>query len=276
MPAERAESGRARSRRVVCSVSGILMRLSVVGCGEAFGSGGRLQTAYHLSSGGAQDNPEEVLIDCGATTLVGLQRLSIDPNRIGAVLISHLHGDHFGGLPWLLLHARHAARRTAPLVIAGPAGTRERVRAASEALFPESMRTEPSYPLSFIDWEPSRPVDIGSYRVTPFEVSHPSGAMPFALRVTAGGRTLAFSGDTEWTDNLLQAADGADVFIVECQGWDQPPRYHMSWSVLQPRLGAIRARHIMLTHMGAEMLAQAPGIAGGRVLLAADGLVMDV
>ena len=78
------------------------------------------------------------LIDCGATTLIGLNRLGIDPNTIETIFISHLHGDHFAGLVWWLIHAQHVAKRTAPLTVVGPEGVQARFEAAAEALFPGS------------------------------------------------------------------------------------------------------------------------------------------
>ena len=83
------------------------MKLTVVGCGDAFGSGGRLQTCYHVELG-----DHRFLIDCGATSIIGLNRCGIDPNGIATIFISHLHGDHFAGLVWWLLHAQHVAKRT--------------------------------------------------------------------------------------------------------------------------------------------------------------------
>ena len=70
------------------------MRLTVIGSGDAFGSGGRHNTCFHLVAG-----ERTVLIDCGASAPVALRARSIDPNSIDAVILSHLHGDHFGGIP---------------------------------------------------------------------------------------------------------------------------------------------------------------------------------
>lgn len=247
------------------------MRLTVLGCGDAFGSGGRLQTCYHLAVGETQ-----VLIDCGTTALIGMERAGIDPNRLSAVLVSHLHGDHFGGLPWLVLHARHVARREASLTVAGPEGTEDRFLKASDVLFAESMKTPTRFPLAFTPYVLREPMQIAGLVVTAYPVSHPSGSVSCALRIEGGGRTLAFSGDTEWTDSLLEVSAGADLFIAECYAWQQPTRYHMGWSIIEPRLADIGARRIMLTHMSREMLANAGSIRDPRVVIADDGLQIDV
>ena len=120
------------------------MKLTVVGCGDAFGSGGRLQTCYLVD-----DGPKRFLIDCGATALIGLNRLRIDPNSIETIFISHLHGDHFAGLVWWMIHAKHVAKRTSPLTVVGPAGVEARFVAAAEALFPGSTEVQRSFELRF-------------------------------------------------------------------------------------------------------------------------------
>jgi ribonuclease BN (tRNA processing enzyme) len=82
------------------------MRLTIVGSGDAFGSGGRFNTCFRVESVDAA-----VLIDCGASTMVALGARRMDPNRLDGVIISHLHGDHFGGL---LIDAQHQSRRRRP------------------------------------------------------------------------------------------------------------------------------------------------------------------
>jgi len=103
------------------------MKLTVVGCGDAFGSGGRLQTCYHVEAADTR-----FLIDCGATALIGLNRLGIDANGVETIFISHLHGDHYAGLVWWLIHAQHVAKRTKPLTVVGPAGIEARFGAAAQ------------------------------------------------------------------------------------------------------------------------------------------------
>jgi len=97
------------------------MRVRFLGSGDAFGSGGRLQTCILLESGDFR-----CLVDCGASSLIALKRAAIDPNDIDTLLITHLHGDHFGGIPFLVLDGQFA-RRSRRLLVAGPPGVAERV-----------------------------------------------------------------------------------------------------------------------------------------------------
>lgn len=248
------------------------MKLTVVGCGDAFGAGGRLQTCFHLESG-----DQRLLLDCGATSLIGLERLGLDPAIVDTVLITHLHGDHFSGLVWWYLHGRFIARRTSPLRVIGPKGIATRFETAAEALFPGATdKSKPRIAMTFEEFSPGVPVAVGGLTVTPFEVSHPSGAPPYALRIDGGGASLAFSGDTEWVEALVPCATGTDLFIADCYGYDTPGGYHMSWKIISENLGRLGAKRVMLTHMGPEMLANRHAVTDPRVLIAHDGLVMDI
>jgi ribonuclease BN (tRNA processing enzyme) len=251
------------------------MKLTIVGCGDAFGSGGRLQTGYHVDLG-ADFGDHRFLIDCGATSIIGLNRFGIDPNGIATIYISHLHGDHFAGLVWWLLHAQHVAKRSAPLVVVGPPGIEARTITAAETLFVGSTKVPRRYDLKFIECHAGAPLTLGPVTVTAWEVSHPSGAPSHALRFEAGGKVLAFSGDTEWVEALVPVSDGADLFIAECYAFDGPVKFHTSWEILDHNLPRITAKRIMLTHMNNAMLARRHDIVRPNILLAEDGLVVDV
>lgn len=247
------------------------MRLTVLGCGDAFGSGGRLQTSFHLAwSGGS------ALVDCGATALIGMHRHALDPNAVGSILITHLHGDHFSGLVWWLLHAHHVSNRSSALTIAGPAGLRGRLQSAAEALFPGSSLLELRFPLDYREFSPGLALDVAGLGVTSFEVAHPSGAPAYALRLVADGTALGFSGDTSWVEELTACAEGVDIFVVDCFGYDTDIGSHMSWRTISAKRDQLRARRLMLTHMGPEMLARLGEIADPAVLAAVDGLVVEV
>ena len=81
------------------------MQLQFVGSGDAFGSGGRFNTCFHVV--GAETN---FLIDCGASSLIAMNRLGIDRNGIDFILLTHFHADHSGGVPFFILDAQFPAR----------------------------------------------------------------------------------------------------------------------------------------------------------------------
>lgn len=246
------------------------MKLTVLGCGDAFGSGGRLQTSYHLDTGETC-----MLLDCGATALIGLERAGLDAGRLDGVIVSHLHGDHFSGLVWWFLHAVHVVKRRRTFVIAGPAGIEARFRAAAEVLFPGSLEKQP-FELRFVEQRGGETAKLGSLAVTPFEVSHPSGAPSHALRIETGGKVLAFSGDTEWVEALVPCAQGADLFLCECYAYHAVVRYHMTWARLSQELPRISAHRVVLTHMSAAMLSRSSEVRRSGVELAEDGMVLDL
>lgn len=248
-------------------VKGEDMDLTVIGCSDAFGSGARLQTCFHVARPGSQ-----FLIDCGATTLIGLARENIDPNDISVIFVSHLHGDHFSGLVWWLIHAHHVSQRTQPLTIVGPDGIKERLHAASEALFPGTSKLEHQFDLIIRNFNDTEPLTVDDITATPFVVSHPSGATSYALRLAFDGKVVAFSGDTEWVEALIPAADGADLFIAECFAYDSNAKYHMNWTTISNNLPRLTAKSVMLTHMGPEMLIRRNDVRASNVILAEDGL----
>jgi ribonuclease BN (tRNA processing enzyme) len=247
------------------------MRVTIVGSGDAFGSGGRFNTCFHLVAGG-----RTVLIDCGASTNVALRARGIDLGTIDAVILSHLHGDHFGGIPFLLLDAQYMTRRDRRLVIAGPPGSRERIDAANEVFYAGSSKTEWRFPWEVIEIPLGVATDILGLSVTTAAVLHSSGAPSTALRVTDGNKTLAYSGDTQWTDALLPVARDADLFICECYEYERELTGHLNWKTLRGRMKDFAARRVMITHMSPTVLSRLAELRQSGVLIAEDGLVLDL
>jgi ribonuclease BN (tRNA processing enzyme) len=245
-----------------------VMRVRFVGSGDAFGSGGRWQTCIHLAAEG-----QVLLVDCGATSLVALKAQGLAPNAVDAVAVTHLHGDHFGGLPFLILDGQFS-RRSAPLLVAGPPGTRARLATAMEALFPGSSRADRRFPVEVTELATDgTPAGLGAATVRGWEVEHACSAPPLALRVELGGVTFAYSGDTQWTPALAEPAAGADLFAVEAYTFDRPIRYHLDYQTLRAHLGEIRAQRVVLTHMSTAMLSR---LADAKLPAAYDGMTIDL
>jgi ribonuclease BN (tRNA processing enzyme) len=244
------------------------MQLRIVGCGDALGSGGRFNTCFHVT--GASVN---FLIDCGASSLPALKRLGVAREAIDLILITHFHGDHFGGLPFLLLDAQFT-RRSRPLVIAGPVGIETRLANLMEALFEHSSKTKQRFDLSVVALEPEQSRTFGEVKVTPYPVIHGASGGPFlAYRIEAEGRVIAYSADTEWTDTLIPAARDADLFIAEAYYYDKIVKNHLSLKTLEAHLPAINAKRLVLTHMSDDML----GRLGELPYLAAhDGMAVEL
>jgi ribonuclease BN (tRNA processing enzyme) len=246
------------------------MRLTIVGSGDAFGSGGRFNTCFLL------ETAKGVLsVDFGASALIALKARAIDANRIDGILLSHLHGDHFGGLPFLLLDAQFLARRERPLLIAGPPGTRLRLDALLEVCFPLSSLNKWRFPWKVVELEVGSSSEVLGHSVSTAEVVHFSGAPSTALRISDGEKVFAYSGDTEWVDTLSSVAADADLFMIECYKYSGHPSGHLTWQVLEPRLKDLRARRIMLTHMNPTMLERLEEVRAYGVLVAEDGAILE-
>jgi ribonuclease BN (tRNA processing enzyme) len=244
------------------------MRLRFVGCGDAFGSGGRGNTCFHVT--GSEAN---FLIDCGASALPAMKRLDIARDDIELILITHFHGDHFAGLPFFLLDAQFS-RRSRPLVIAGPTGLAMRLTQVMEALFEHASSTKPKFDLQLVELAAGQDRSFGVVNVTPFSVVHGSSGGPFlAYRVAAEGRVIAYSADTEWTETLIPLGRDADLFIAEAYTYDKIVRNHLSLTTLEAHLAAIGPKRLVLTHMSDDMLMRLSTLPYDA---AHDGMIVDL
>lgn len=244
------------------------MRLTIVGSGDAFGSGGRGNTCFWLETAAAT-----LCVDFGASAPSAVKALRLDPNALDGIVLSHLHGDHFGGLPFLLLDYQFALRRERPFTIAGPPGTRARVDTLLEAFFPKSTGSNWKFAWAVQEIPVGVETEVLGHRVLTAEVVHQSGAPSTALRLCDGEKTFAYSGDTEWTDALPAIARGADLFVCECYAYAGTRiSGHMSWEVLRAKLPLLAAGRIVLTHMNPTMLAKADEARAAGLLVAEDGM----
>jgi ribonuclease BN (tRNA processing enzyme) len=244
------------------------MRVLIAGSGDAFGSGGRFQTCIALADDG--QTPARTLIDCGATSLTALRQQRVDPTEITTIVVTHLHGDHFGGLPFLILDGQFR-RRTHDLTILGPPGTGERLTRTMEALFPGSSSVRRRFAVKVAEHTDRHPVKVRDLTITPYEVRHASGAPAYAIRAQGPTATLTYSGDTEWADTLLDAADGADLFI--CEGYSpQHVKWHLDLDTLAQHRDQLGCRRLLLTHLSPSALAGA--LTGWDI--AHDGLCLDL
>lgn len=252
------------------------VRVQFLGTGGPLASGGRLQTCILV-----QNEHGCYLVDCGMTALVSMSRFAIDPGAIDAVLITHLHGDHYGGLPLMILEACINAHegstyppRTRPLRVAGPAETEARVRQVLD-LFSwgaQFAAMKDNGLLEFITLEPRRETVIHGLTVTAFPVLHYTPEAT-ALRITVGGKTIAYSGDTGWTDTLLEVAAEADLFICQTYTIDIPQWGLLNYRTLQVRRDKLTCKRLVLTHVGAQMQNR---LAEVEEEVAGDGLVITL
>jgi ribonuclease BN (tRNA processing enzyme) len=245
------------------------MDVTFVGCGDAFGSGGRLNTCFHVRAARTS-----FLIDCGASSLIGMNRCGIDRNAIDTILVTHFHADHFGGVPFFMLDAQFNTKRTRPLTIAGPPGLREFYPRAMETAFTGSSKTPPRFELNLVDLESAQRRSLGDITVRPARVRHAPAEGPFfAYRIDVDGKTIAFSGDTEWVENLVEIGREADLLISECYSFEKKVPFHLDYATLKTNLPRIKPKRLILTHLNADTLARA---AATGCQIAEDGMTIEV
>ncbi len=125
-----------------------------------------------------------------------------------------------------------------------------------EVFFPGSSKMRLRFPLKFVEFTKQTTATIDTWQVTPFEVVHPSGAPSFALRVAGEGKTIAYSGDTEWTDVLIQVAQNTDLFICEAYFFEKQVKYHLDYRTLLAHQAELGCRRLVITHMNEDLLKQ--------------------
>lgn len=225
------------------------VQVKFLGSGDSFGSGGRLQPCIHVKS--ANDN---FLLDCGTTALIGMKRYNVNPNDIEMIIISHVHGDHYCGIPFFILDAQLVNKRTQPLTIIGPQGIRKRTEEAMEVMFTNSSKVQQKFAIEYIELIPGTPQKIKGIEISPFLAEHPSGAPSLILRVCFGGKVITYTGDTDWTDNLIPASDGADLMISEAYFFEKKIKFHMVYKTLLEKINQLGFKKMIVTHMSREML----------------------
>jgi ribonuclease BN (tRNA processing enzyme) len=222
--------------------------LHFIGTSDAFGAGGRRQSAFLLRDGHAG-----LLVDCGVTTNTGLSAEGIRRDEIDAILISHFHADHFGGIPLFLLAALYADQRTKPLEIAGPPGIESRVIELGAAMGHSIPDREWTFPLTFRDLPAGQLNEVGPAKVTSFEVNHNKDACPHGHQIQFDGRKIVYTGDTGWFDELPQFSEGADLFVCECTYCESEFDMHLDLAEITAREQSFQCDRMILTHLGSEM-----------------------
>jgi ribonuclease BN (tRNA processing enzyme) len=244
------------------------VKITFAGTGDAFGSGGRLNTCILVEAPGIC-----FAIDFGASSLIALKALDIPHNRIDVILLTHLHGDHCGGVSALMMDAMLGAKRETPLTIVGPKGTVAHLPKVQEALYPGSQTMTPKFAVETIDMEMMKPHEIKGLKITTYPAIHTEATNPTSMRVEVAGKIIAYTGDSAWTEHMPELARGADLFISECYFFEKSVPFHMNYPDLAEHRDELDAKRILLTHMGPEMLARQDEV---PEQCAHDGLVIEL
>jgi ribonuclease BN (tRNA processing enzyme) len=255
------------------------LRLTVVGCSGSFPGADSAASCYLVQALDSGARTASVVVDLGSGALGPLQRY-VDLADLDAVLVSHLHPDHFLDLCGMYVARRYHPAGAPPgrLPVRGPTDTLVRL---SQAYGEDGVgKMEHVYEVS--TWAEGEPVPVGPFAVTARRVEHPVEA--YGLRIEHAGRVLAYSGDTDACDALLELARGADVLLAEAsfqEGRDDVRGVHLTGRRAGEAATAAGARSLVLTHLPPwtdpdVVLAEARSAFAGPVRLALPGLVVEV
>jgi ribonuclease BN (tRNA processing enzyme) len=245
-----------------------VLRLRILGSSDAFNASGALHSCYLL-----EHSTGSLLLECGPSVLAAMKRAKVATSTPDAILVSHLHGDHFGGIPFVFLEYMFQNRRTRPLRIIGPPTLERRVDDLYRALYKDIVECRPlAFELQYVEVHPGSRLEVAGFAVEAFEVPH--SATPFSLgyRLSGGGATVLFSGDSAWTDEFIPRSQGVDVFLCECCSLERATDVHTSYADILAHREALGCRRLLLTHLGADVR-ESSSVASER---AYDGMVVDL
>lgn len=242
------------------------IRVVFLGTGDAFSAGGRNQSACLI-----QHPQVTLLLDCGATILASLNKYNIPADPIDGILLSHLHGDHIAGLPFLFLHYMYIEPRTRLLSILGPEGLEGRIKQLYETMYPGDAATPLPFELDFTEVQLQQKHSIDILRIEPFRALHQVNPPSYGYTLELDGRKIVYTGDTGWTDELPVRAEGADLFICECSFYESQAAHHLDYPTIKERLADCGHKKMVLTHFGREVLQRSQKL---DLKLAYDGSVV--
>jgi ribonuclease BN (tRNA processing enzyme) len=201
-----------------------------------------------------------------------MKHSGISPDSVDVVLISHHHGDHICGVPFLLLEYQYRSPNRGPLTLAGPPGTEDLVTRLTALLFPGLDSKPRRYKVAFRELSTETTL-LGPAKVEPFRVRHFPDGVAYGFRLELDGKIVVYSGDTEWTDELAHYSAGANLLICECSTFESKVEFHMSHRELLGHRDRLRANRTILLHAGDDVLSRRGELA---FELAEDGQVVHL
>jgi ribonuclease BN (tRNA processing enzyme) len=226
--------------------------VTTLGTGDAFGGCGRAHSGTLVSAGRLC-----LLIDPGPAILPQMQKASLRSSAVDGVLITHLHGDHVAGWPFLLLDYQFASKRNRRLVVAGPRGSAKRLATLATACYRELAPGRLRFPIVYRELSAGDELTLGEAHASAFAMAHGRTEPCLGYRIRLGGKTIAVTGDTGWCESLIALSAGADLLLVECTTYSSESPTHLSYLQIAAHRDELNARRIVLTHVGSNLLRHA-------------------
>jgi ribonuclease BN (tRNA processing enzyme) len=257
------------------------MKVTFLGTSSAWATASRNNVCFVAHS------REPILFECGPSILHQLAVAGIDPAGIRTVIVSHIHGDHSLGLPMFLLAAQ-LGRRRAPLTVCMPESAIEPMKCVSASVYPGLRKL-----IGSVEWLPLPEKGTatfnlpGSATVTTARAEHPVPVVSTHVRFAPDGRSLAFSGDSAYCEEVAHNADGADLLAHDSNWSDRlatgSGHGHASAADAGTIAALARAKRLALVHTGRELAgheedirAEAAATFKGEVLVPADFQTIDL
>ncbi len=245
------------------------VKVTILGAGDAFGSRGYCQACYVIEADG-----KTILMEAGPCLLPSIKRAGFSPSDFDLALISHLHGDHFAGLPFLILEYMWESKPRRALTIAGPRRLEQRTWKLFQNMYSHFPEEKVVRLLKFEVLEPARSRNFDGVHVTTIRTPHTRPDVSLAFRIAIGGKTVVFSGDTGWTEELVPFAQGADLFICECTYFGSTDLdFHLNYPLIARHRSRFDVKRMVLTHIGREVLERKSDV---KIEMAYDGMEIKV
>jgi ribonuclease BN (tRNA processing enzyme) len=208
-----------------------------------------------------------------------MPRSGVDFRRVGFIFLTHFHPDHVSDLVPFLFATNYAAdfTRRLPLEVIGPPGLEDFYKRL-HAVFGRWIEAK-KYPCTFHE-ALEEVFDFLDFSVETMPLPHSAASIGF--RISAGGRTLAYSGDTDYGPEVIRLGKHADLLILECSFPDERKKKgHLSPGVAGKIAREASCRKLLLTHFypvfqGHDIIGECRKEFAGEVILAEDGMSLFI
>jgi ribonuclease BN (tRNA processing enzyme) len=251
------------------------MELTILGSGTVVPDGKRNSAGYFVELPDAS-----MMMDCGAGTVHALARYGLPWQRMSHLFISHFHVDHIGEIASLFFAFKWGmeAGRSEPLTLIGPHGLDRVLEKLDEALGPRLF--EPRFPVSLKMLAPNERIEAGRATVSVARTPHTSESL--AIRIDSDGRSLCYTGDTDYSDDLIDFFKESDVLVSECSfRYRKQGVPHLSIQDVSRMAARARVARLVVTHFyfpvdDEELKSQLGAEYSGEVIVGRDGMKLVI
>ncbi len=217
----------------------------------------------------------EILIDLGNGNAKSIKQLGHSIEKIKAVFITHLHGDHYADIPFLILDRMILKTKTNnELVIYGPEKLEENVRVAYEVFFDNYERYKNDAGIKFATVKESKDISVDKYEVTPYKVDHGKLQPAYGYIVKKDNKSVGFSGDSVYCKAIDEIVKKSDVSVLDMSSVKTVPG-HMGMEDILKICEKYPEKTIIATHMHAETRIIANDLKVKNLIIPNDGDVYE-